>query len=189
MHRSSLHSRSLCWRYSRCRNGSLLTAIRRSCGACASPPARPVLLLSAQLIVCLFASFISMVTILAIGYLAFAVRLPQNLLAYIVSFGLAALTMLCLGLLVASLAPSGPAAGALGTVLFFPLLFLAGLWIPRASMPDGLLVISDFSPLGAATQTLQDATAGSWPQLLHAAVLIGWCIVCGTLAARCFRWE
>ncbi|MFC9559043.1 ABC transporter permease [Agromyces sp. NPDC056965] len=152
-------------------------------------PARPMLLLSAQLMLCLLVSFVTMVAILAIGRLAFAVSLPHNLLAYLASFALTAVTMLSIGLLVASVAPTGPAAGAIGTVLFFPLLFLAGLWIPRASMPDILLTISDFSPLGAAAQALQDASAGSWPQPLHTAVLIGWSIACGALAARCFRWE
>lgn len=152
-------------------------------------PARPILLLLAQLMLCLMISCVATVTILIIGRFAFEVSFPQNRFAYLVSFALTALTMLCLGLLVAALAPSGPAAGAMGTALFFPLLFLAGLWIPRASMSGPLLTISDFSPLGAAAQTLQDASAGSWPQPLHTAVLIGWCIVCGTLAARCFRWE
>lgn len=152
-------------------------------------PARPMLLLLAQLMLCLFLSFVATVAILAIGRLAFAVSLPKNLFAYVVAFAITALTMLCLGLLVAALAPSGPAAGAIGTALFFPLLFLAGLWIPRASMSGVLLTISDFSPLGAATQTLQDAMTGGWPQPLHAAVLMSWSILCGTLATRYFRWE
>lgn len=152
-------------------------------------PARPALLLSAQLLMCSLASFVTMIVIITIAHVGFSVDLPQNPLAYLVSFALTAVTMLSLGLLVASLAPSGPAAGAIGTVLFFPLVFLAGLWIPRASMSDTLLAISDLSPLGAAVQTLQDATAGAWPQPLHVLVLLGWAVVCSAAAARFFRWE
>jgi ABC-2 type transport system permease protein len=49
--------------------------------------------------------------------------------------------------------------------------------------------ISDFTPLGAGVQSLQDAAAGHWPQLLHIGVMVGWTIVAGGLAARYFRWE
>lgn len=152
-------------------------------------PARPTTMLGAQLLLCLTMSLVTMVVVLVIARLAFAVDLPQQALAYLIAFVLTAVTMLAIGLLVASLAPTGPAAGAIGTVLVFPLMFLAGLWIPRASMNDVLLTISDLSPLGAGVQSLQDAAAGSWPQLLHVVVLLGWTIICGGLAARYFRWE
>jgi ABC-2 type transport system permease protein len=97
--------------------------------------------------------------------------------------------MFAVGLLVAALAPSGKSASAIGTLVFFPLVFFAGLWLPRAGMNDVLRTISDFTPLGAGVQSLQDTTAGQWPQLLHVAVMIGWTIVAGGLAARYFRWE
>ena len=55
------------------------------------------------------------------------------------------------------------AAGAIGTLLFFPLMFFAGLWVPQATMPATLRDISDYTPLGAAVQALQDAAGGHWP--------------------------
>jgi ABC-2 type transport system permease protein len=73
--------------------------------------------------------------------------------------------------------------------VFFPLVFFAGLWLPRAAMNHVLKTISDFTPLGAGVQSLQDATAGHWPQLLHLVVLLGWTVVAGGLASRYFRWE
>jgi ABC-2 type transport system permease protein len=117
------------------------------------------------------------------------VSLPKQPPAYLVAYVLTALAMFVLGLLVASLASSGKSAGAIGSLLFFPLLFFAGLWVPRDGMNDVLRTISDFTPLGAGVQSLQDATAGHWPQLLHVAVMLGWTIVAGALAARYFRWE
>jgi hypothetical protein len=56
-------------------------------------------------------------------------------------------------------------------------------------MNDVLRTISDFTPLGAGVQALQDASAGDWPQLLHLAVLSAWALVAGGLATRFFRWE
>jgi ABC-2 type transport system permease protein len=152
-------------------------------------PIRPAAMLGAQLLMCTVLSVIVMAVVVAIGALAFDVHLPEQLPAYLVSYVLCALAMFSIGLLVASLAPSGKGAGAIGSLLFFPVLFFGGLWAPRATMNDLLRTISDFTPLGAGVQSLQDSAAGQWPQLLHVGVMLGWTIVAGGLAARYFRWE
>ncbi|MFG2070736.1 ABC transporter permease [Micromonospora tulbaghiae] len=152
-------------------------------------PVKPAAMLGAQLLMSTAMSVVTMLVALAIGRLAFGVRLPRQVPAYLTSYVLAAVTMFAIGLLVAALAPGGKSAGAVGTVLFFPVVFFAGLWLPRDSMPGVLRAISDFTPLGAGVQSLQDATAGQWPQVLHVAVMLGWTIVAGGLAARYFRWE
>jgi ABC-2 type transport system permease protein len=152
-------------------------------------PVKPGWLLGAQLLLCTGASVVVMLVLQAIGHAAFDVPLPRQFGGYLLGYVLSAVSMLALGLLVAALAPSGKGAGSIGTLLFFPVLFFAGLWAPRETMPDVLRRISDFTPLGAGVQSLQDATAGHWPQLLHLAVMAGWTIVAGGLAARYFRWE
>ncbi|MDA3647857.1 ABC transporter permease [Saccharopolyspora indica] len=152
-------------------------------------PVTPRVMLGAQLLMSTVLSAVTMLVVLAIGRLAFDVDLPRQLPAHLIAYLLTALSMFAIGLLVASLAPTGKSAGAIGTLLFFPFLFFAGLWIPRTEMNDVLRTISDFTPLGAGVQSLQDAAAGHWPQLLHVTVMLGWTIVAGGLAARYFRWE
>jgi ABC-2 type transport system permease protein len=152
-------------------------------------PVEPKALLGAQLLMSTVLSVVTMLVVVAIGRVAFDIELPRQPLAYLVGYVLAALSMFAIGLLVASLAPNGRSAGGIGSLLFFPVVFFAGLWVPRAGMNDLLRTISDFTPLGAGVQSLQDATAGHWPQLLHIAVMLGWTIVAGGLAARFFRWE
>jgi ABC-2 type transport system permease protein len=152
-------------------------------------PVKPVMMLGAQLVMCAGMAVLVMAAMLAIARLAFDVSLPRDLPAYLVGYVLAALATFAVGLLVAALAPSGKAAGAIGTILFFPFMFFAGLWVPRDEMSNLLRTISDFTPLGAGVQSLTDAAAGHWPQLLHVAVMLGWTVVAGGLAARYFRWE
>lgn len=152
-------------------------------------PVKPAMMLGAQLLMSTLLSVLTMAVVLAVGRLAFDVRLPGQPAAYLIGYLLAALAMFAIGLLVASLAPSGKSAGAVGTVLFFPIVFFAGLWLPRDNMNDVLRTISDLTPLGAGVQALQDATGGHWPQPLHLAVMLGWTMVAGGLAARYFRWE
>ena len=97
--------------------------------------------------------------------------------------------MFAIGLVIAALAPSGKAGNAIGTVLFFPVMFFAGLWVPREAMPAILRRIGDFTPLGAGEQALRDATSGAWPHPGQVAVLAAYVVVCGLAAARLFRWE
>jgi ABC-2 type transport system permease protein len=155
----------------------------------ATTPVRPATMLGAQLLMCAALAVGVMVVVLAIARIGFDVALPRQVPAYVLAYLLCVAAMLTLGLLVASLAPNGRGAGAIGTVLFFPVLFFAGLWVPRAGMPEVLRRISDFTPLGAGVQSLSDAAAGHWPQVLHVAVMLGWTLVAGGLAARYFRWE
>lgn len=74
-------------------------------------------------------------------------------------------------------------------MLFFPMMFFAGLWLPRASMPESLLEISDFTSLGAAVGAIQSSMEGDWPQLLYLVVLVGYAVLFGAAARRLFRWE
>ena len=75
-------------------------------------------------------------------------------------------------------------AQGLGSLLFFPLMFFAELWMPREVMPPTLQRIGEFTPLGAAVQTMQDAAVGLWPQLAHIAVLLAYAAAAWATAKR-----
>ena len=62
------------------------------------------------------------------------------------------------------MAPTQRIAAAIGSLLFFPLMFFAGLWVPQAAMGAGLRDISHYTPLGAAVPAVQNAIAGHWPR-------------------------
>ena len=73
--------------------------------------------------------------------------------------------------------------------IYFPMLFFAGLWIPRSVMPDGLRTLSDLTPMGAAVQALEDAWFGSIPSVANLAVMAAWAVAIGAIAVWQFRWE
>ena len=162
---------------------------RRILRRMATTPVGPVRVIGAQLIVNLAVALVATAGILAVGRLAFGVALPGQPAGFLVTYVLAAAAMLGLGMLIAAVAPTGRTAGVIGTMLFFPLMFFAGLWIPRAQMPASLLQISDFTPLGAAVGAMQDSMHGAWPHPSGLAVLAGYAVVFTVAAARFFRWE
>jgi ABC-2 type transport system permease protein len=155
----------------------------------ATTPAGPHRLLAAQLVTSLAAAVVSALLVLAVGRIAFGVPLPGNPAYLLVAFLLAAGGVFAIGLLVAALAPSGKAGNAIGTLLFFPSMFFAGLWTPREVMPAVVQRIGDYTPLGAGERAVHDAATGVWPHTLSLVVLVGYLAVFGLAAARLFRWE
>ena len=78
-------------------------------------------------------------------------------------------------------------ATAIAIPLFFAVMLLGGVYLPRYLLPEVLITIGDFTPPGV--QGLQDAWLGTAPQLLPLAVLAGITLVGGFVASRVFRWE
>jgi ABC-2 type transport system permease protein len=146
-------------------------------------------LLGAQLTVNLSVALLATLGILAVGAAAFGVPLPGQPAGFILAFLLTATAMIGLGLLVASVARGGRVAGAVGTMIFLPLMFFAGLWLPQGAMPAALRTAGDDTPLGAAVAALQRSMAGQWPSAASVGVLAGYAVVFGLLAWRLFRWE
>jgi ABC-2 type transport system permease protein len=155
----------------------------------ATTPARPVWLLGAQLATNSAIAALTAALILALARIAFGVPLPHLPLAFALAVVLAAAALLSIGLLIAAVAPRARVAGAVGTMLFFPLMFFAGLWAPRATMGDTLRGIGDYTPLGAAVQALQDATAGAWPDARRLLVMLAYAGLSALAAIRLFRWQ
>lgn len=155
----------------------------------ATTPVPPLMLLGAQLVMGLLVALASSALVLAVGRIAFDVPLAGNFPGFVLAFLLSAAGVLAIGIVIAALAPTGKAANAIGTVLFFPSMFFAGLWAPREVMPGIVQRIGDFTPLGAGERALHEAMGGSWPNALSATVLVGYLVVFGLAAVRLFRWS
>ncbi|MFG2276944.1 ABC transporter permease [Streptomyces chartreusis] len=152
-------------------------------------PVRPSALLSAQMLVHALAALLSALPALTVGRLAYDVRLPGQPYGYLLALVLAVLVALALGSVIAAVSGTVKIAGAVGTAVFFPMLFSAGVWLPVQAMPDLMADIVGFTPFGAAAQALNAATAGDWPGWSHLAVMAVWTVALSAAAARWFRWE
>lgn len=155
----------------------------------ATTPVRPSALLSAQMVVYGGAALASALLALVVGRLAFDVRLPEQLFGYLLALVLAVLVALALGAVISALSRTTKIAGAIGSAVFFPSMFCAGVWAPVQTMPDVLARIVGCTPFGAAAEALNRAAAGDWPGWTHLGVLVAWTVLLTAAAARWFRWE
>jgi hypothetical protein len=74
----------------------------------------------------------TMIALLVVARLAFSVAFPRQPAEFALAVVLGALALLSLGLLLASVLPTSRDANAAGAILFFPMMFFAGLWLPIA---------------------------------------------------------
>jgi len=152
-------------------------------------PVRPSALLTAQIALHGAAALGSVLLVMAVGRVAFGVRLPQQPFGYALALLLAIAAVLAIGALLCALSRTTKASGAISTVAGLGAMFTAGVWIPVQAMPDTLRHIVEATPLGAASQALDRAATGDWPGLVQLGVVVLWTALAAWLATRLFRWE
>ncbi|MFG1697549.1 ABC transporter permease [Nonomuraea sp. NPDC049309] len=152
-------------------------------------PVGPGRLLGVQLLINLGIGIFTTTLLIVAGALVFGSSAPRRMGWFVLVFLLGTAALLAMGLVIASLAPNAKVAPGIGSAVMFPLMFVAGMWVPRDVMPDVLRTISDYSVAGPFAQALRDSWAGQAPQPLHLVVVAAGLVVFGGLAVRLFRWE
>lgn len=152
-------------------------------------PVLPLWLLAAQLLVNLGITLVALALLGIISRAAFGVPAPANAIGFVLAVGLTMVATFAIALWIAAVAHTAKAAAALGRALFYPLMFFAGLWLPLDSMPTGLRLISECTPLGAADAALQRASESGFPSGGSLAVLAAYAVVFSWFAVHFFKWE
>jgi ABC-2 type transport system permease protein len=152
-------------------------------------PVPPTSMLAAQVVINLALTAIALGIIVVVGMAGFGLGAPKQAGGFILALALTVASMFAIGLWIAAIARSAAIAGGIGQLFLFPLLFFAGLWIPRELMTPVLRDISDWFPLGASVQALQSSMQGVFPSAESLLVMAAWALAFGALAVRFFRWE
>jgi ABC-2 type transport system permease protein len=152
-------------------------------------PAGPLRVLGAQVLVNFGFLVVATVVLLLVARFAYGVTVPRQFGGFVVAELFVAAAMLCIGLFVAAVGKTGRIAQVIGAILFYPLIFFAGLWLPIPSMPTVLQHISHATPLGAAWESFQNAELGRFPGALPLLTMAAWAVLFGLAAWRLFRWE
>ncbi len=152
-------------------------------------PLPPSWVLAAQLVINFVLAAWALVILVVVGAAAFGAAAPKSPAGFALAFLLSVAALYAMGLWVAAVARGVTAANAMGSALFFPLMFFAGLWYPQELMPAALRHIGQLTPLGASVQALQSASQGAFPPIGSLLVLAAYGVVFALLAVRSFRWE
>jgi len=152
-------------------------------------PVRPLTLLLADMTVWAAAAVLSVAMVVAVVRFAFHVPAPVKPGWFILSVLLGIASMFMVGLFAAAVAPTARSAAGIGWVLFFPNMFLAGVYFPSEEMSATMRQVGNFTPLGSALHAVRDSWMGIEPRPEYLGIMAAWALVAGLLAARFFRWE
>jgi ABC-2 type transport system permease protein len=152
-------------------------------------PVRPLNLLLADLTVWAAAAVLSVAVLVAVVRIAFHVPAPVKPGWFSLAVALGIASLFATGLLAASVAPTARGAAGIGWLLFFPNMFLAGIYFPTEEMSSTMRQIGNFTPLGSALHAVRDSWMGIDPRPEYLGIMAAWALVAGALAARFFRWE
>jgi ABC-2 type transport system permease protein len=152
-------------------------------------PVRPLTLLLADLMVWAAAAILSVAVVIGVARLAYHVPAPRLAGWFILSLLLGIAAMFSLGLLVASVAPTARSSAGLGWLLFFPNMFLAGVYFPTEQMSPVMRQLGNFTPLGSALHAVRDSWMGLTPRPEYLGIMAAYAVIGAAVSARFFRWE
>ena len=137
--------------------------------------------------VCIVVVSLALLVVISTAVLGFQAHVMLS--AFLLTTLISICALFAIGILIAALAPSGQASYLIGAAVFFPMMFFAGLWLPRAEMSQTLVDIGNYTPVAASVQAFQTALAGAFPPAWQLLVLAGYAVVFAALSAWLFRWE
>ena len=159
-----------------------------------STPVPPWALIGGRAITAVVVSYANFVVLALIGRLVYGVGIPgRTLPAVLVTVGVGAASLCCVGYAVTTFIRSEEAATPILQATILPLYFISGVFFPEDSIPDWLLSLADVFPirhLGVALLQAYDpgGAAGSGFAWGHLGVMVLWGAVGLAVAARRFTW-
>lgn len=130
----------------------------------------------------------SSLLLVAVAALFYDFAAPNSLLTVVGAFLLAAFMFAAFGVLLGAVLPTARAAQALGLLLWFMMLMLAGAGPPPGVLSPGMRAVGNLTPLKHVIYIMQDAWLGldAGRSLL---VVVAILVLSILLALRFFRWE
>ncbi len=154
-------------------------------------PLRPHTILTAQVLVKLLFTLLTMAALLLAGKRYYPVQLDVSVASFALALTISTVAILSLGFVIASVVPTARFAQPIGTLIFYPMIGLSGLFVPIASLPPALRAVSRLLPLTYIASLLKGIWQGDrWSA--HAGDLVALLViftVCTVVSARVFRWE
>ena len=166
------------------REGGILKRLRAT-------PLRPQTILSAQVLVRLLFTALSLTLMILAGRRFYPVGLNAPVISFAIALLFSTLSILSIGFVIASLVRTARFAQPVGALVFYPMIALSGLFAPVDALPSALQLVARLLPMTYVVSLLRGIWSGeSWFVHTGAVVaLVVAALVCTAVSSRVFRWE
>jgi ABC-2 type transport system permease protein len=154
-------------------------------------PLRATTILSAHVLVKLLTTGLTMAAMIAAGRRYLPPGFGDHAVSFTAALLLSTVSMLSIGFVIASLVPTARFAQPIGSLVFYPMIAVSGLFFPIESLPPALERAARLLPLSYVVSLLRGIWTGE-PWSAHAgdvAALGLVLVLCVAVSARVFRWE
>jgi ABC-2 type transport system permease protein len=148
--------------------------------------------LGSELAAALVMAVIQAVVLLAVGKLVFKIHMRGNWVYMAVLVIIGAAAFLAVGFFIASVTKSFKTAQMASTAITFPMMFLAGVFIPLSILPPVLATIAKILPLYYLADAMREVMIRGkdlWAVRIDLLVVVGMGLVCFLASIKLFRWE
>lgn len=154
-------------------------------------PTSPVVILAVQVAIYAIYSLASLVLVYATGIIFFGFQFHGSWLGFLGAYLLVMVSMFSIGILVGGIAPDEKVAGAVASILYFPMLIFSGATLPYEVMPAVLQKIADVMPLTQGIKLLKTTSLGlpSESAFVPMVVMVVIAILCVGISLGFFKWE
>jgi ABC-2 type transport system permease protein len=166
------------------REGGILKRLRAT-------PLRPHTILSAQVLVKLLLTLMTLALIGLAGRRFYPTNLDVPLIKFTLALLLSTLSILSMGFLIASVVPTARFAQPIGAAILYPMVAVSGLFIPIDALPPALNLVARALPITYAVSLLKGILANHpWSaHTVDVVALVVAFVICTALSAKVFRWE
>jgi ABC-2 type transport system permease protein len=166
------------------REGGILKRLRAT-------PLRPHTILTAHVLVKGLLTAATLLVMVLVGKRVYPAALDVRFLSFTIALLVSTVSLLSIGFLIASVVPTARFAQPIGSLVFYPMLTVSGLFVPVSTLPPVLQGVSHIVPLTYAVNLLRGIWVGDpWTAHLGDLAALALCFaLCTALSAKVFRWE
>lgn len=154
-------------------------------------PISPSIIIAVQVTIYALYSIVSLILVYIVATVFFDYQLIGSWFKFLGAYFLVMISMFSIGILVGGMAPNGKIAGALASVLYFPMLIFSGATLPYEVMPATLQKVANILPLTQGIKLLKAISLGLPMDsvFLSISIMIIIAIICIGISIRFFKWE
>lgn len=154
-------------------------------------PISPTLILLVQVAIYTLYALASLVLLYLAAKLFFGYQFHGSIGTFWGGYLLVIVSMFSIGMMVGGIAPNTKMAGAVASILYFPMLIFSGATLPYEVMPSVLQKIANILPLTQGIKLLKSASLGlqSDNMIVPFLIMTAVAIVCICVSLKFFRWE